>query len=303
MPAMSRSTTTTWPPLLWFLAVAFIAAPRSSQGFVPPTTTTSSRTLLFASAAEVTARLADETLLLESEVFGDRVESQLSLLGSGKARFSAGLVAAREGDWRVVQGDPEEGEDPRDCFLEFSQPLTWFYAWRFDIRADEVYWRGRVLEEEPLRVVEGVAISESVWDDWTEDWRKALDLRAAFAKYVLGNKFQKEGTFQATLVDPAELPQPLNLEFVYEEEEEEVTFFAGDKKPGSAINRFTPDDMTVKLEPVEQDDDEPSSSSSSSSLPVEEEAVLATPRSNKRKRKRAGAATTTKKGFSGGGGK
>jgi len=257
------------------------------------------------SASDLRERLADETLLLDSQVFGDRIQSQLYLGPSGKASFSAGLVSLCDGDWRVVGGDPEEGEDPSDCFLEFSQPLDWFYGWRFDIRADEVYWRGRIVEDPSLRVVDGVAISESVCSlsEWQIDWRKALDLQATFNKYVLGNKFQKEGTFEAELVDPESLPQPLNLEFVYEEEEDEATFFEGDRlATRTSINRFTPDDdlpagevvveepaMTVKLPP---DDSKAAQDLPTKDLPVEE----ATFTRRKRKRKRT---ATTKKGFSG----
>ena len=44
-------------------------------------------------------------------------ESLLTLNSNGTARFYAGMVSKELGAWSVIEGDPNEGEDPSDLYL------------------------------------------------------------------------------------------------------------------------------------------------------------------------------------------
>lgn len=55
---------------------------------------------------------------LVSNVFGfPDYESLLTLHDNGTVRFYAGMVSKGLGAWSVIEGDPEEGEDPSDLFI------------------------------------------------------------------------------------------------------------------------------------------------------------------------------------------
>jgi hypothetical protein len=130
----------------------------------------------------------------------------LTLGSGGTAAFSAGMISDGPGEWRVVSGDPEDGEDPRDAYLEFSQPVTEVYSELYNVPSGVVFWRGRVASEgNRLTIVEGIAISES-----SDTSRKLV------AKLTGSAGFQKEGDFTARAVlptdDPATLPQPVSIE-------------------------------------------------------------------------------------------
>ena len=53
-----------------------------------------------------------------SNVFGfPDYESLLTLHANGTVHFHAGMVSKELGAWSVIEGDPEEGEDPNDLFI------------------------------------------------------------------------------------------------------------------------------------------------------------------------------------------
>ena len=55
---------------------------------------------------------------LVSNVFGfPDYESLLTLHDNGTVRFYAGMVSKGLGAWSVIEGDPDEGEDPSDLFI------------------------------------------------------------------------------------------------------------------------------------------------------------------------------------------
>ena len=118
---------------------------------------------LRASTADAAPGLADTQLVLKFACFGFKDRDCLLPLGSGgTATFSAGMVRAGPGEWRVVAGDPEDGENPRDAYLEFSQPVTEVYSELYNVPAGVVFWRGRVANEGGrLAIVDGVAWKRS----------------------------------------------------------------------------------------------------------------------------------------------
>eukprot|EP00438_Fugacium_kawagutii_P003748 Skav233311 [mRNA] locus=scaffold3767:77329:80457:- [translate_table: standard] len=70
-------------------------------------------------------QLCNTTFKLVSNVFGfPDYESLLTLHDNGTVRFYAGMVSKGLGAWSVIEGDPDEGEDPNDLFIEWTQPLT-----------------------------------------------------------------------------------------------------------------------------------------------------------------------------------
>ena len=75
------------------------------------------RRALAASTADAATGLAD-TQLVKFACFGFKDRDCLLTLGSGgTATFSAGMVSDGPGEWRVVAGNPEDGENPRDAYL------------------------------------------------------------------------------------------------------------------------------------------------------------------------------------------
>ena len=55
---------------------------------------------------------------LTSSVYGfPDYESLLTLNDNGTVRFYAGMVSKELGAWSVIEGDPDEGEDPSDLYL------------------------------------------------------------------------------------------------------------------------------------------------------------------------------------------
>ena len=190
-------------------AMTLVACAGAAQAFHSATLATMPRRTapLHSSTADATTGLADTQLVLKFACFGFKDRDCLLTLGSGgTATFSAGMVSDGPGEWRVVAGDPEDGEDPRDAYLEFSQPVTEVYSELYNVPSGVVFWRGRVANEGGrLAIVDGVAISES-----SDTSRKLV------AKLTGGAGFQKEGDFTARAVapgdDPATLPQPVSIE-------------------------------------------------------------------------------------------
>lgn len=133
----------------------------------------------------------------------------ISLAEDGTVTFRAGMISAGPGDWRVVAGDPDDGERPEDCFLEMTQPVTTLYKELYNVPGGIVYWRGKINEKD-LSIEDGLAISET-------QLAKSLSPQAVVAK-LQGIQFQKEGTFSATLIteDTTDLPQPVSIEFMGE---------------------------------------------------------------------------------------
>ena len=115
---------------------------------------------------------------LVSNVFGfPDYESLLTLHDNGTVRFYAGMVSKGLGAWSVIEGDPEEGEDPSDLFIvsrlqlgclcfgkgssmvnhgqpwsttplaickEWTQPLTDAYKDAFIVPGGTAFWRGKL---------------------------------------------------------------------------------------------------------------------------------------------------------------
>ena len=146
-------------------ALAFAACAATVNAFQGATLATKPRRTvpLRSSTADATTGLADTQLVLKFACFGFKDRDCLLTLGSGgTATFSAGMVSDGPGEWRVVAGDPEDGENPRDAYLEFSQPVTEVYSELYNVPSGVVFWRGRVANEGGrLAIVDGVAISES----------------------------------------------------------------------------------------------------------------------------------------------
>lgn len=67
-----------------------------------------------------------------SNVFGfPDYESLLTLHANGTVHFHAGMVSKELGAWSVIEGDPEEGEDPNDLFIVSWQmwtPKSWHFG-------------------------------------------------------------------------------------------------------------------------------------------------------------------------------
>ncbi|CAK9001605.1 unnamed protein product [Durusdinium trenchii] len=92
----------------------------------------------------VFAKSGDITMLVSS-VFGfPDYESLLTLNSNGTARFYAGMVSKELGAWSVIEGDPNEGEDPSDLYLEWTQPLTDAYKEAFTVPGGTAFWRGKL---------------------------------------------------------------------------------------------------------------------------------------------------------------
>ena len=162
---------------------------------------------LRATTADAASGLADTQLVLNFACFGFKKRDCLLTLGSGgTATFSAGMISEGPGEWRVVSGDPDDGEDARDAYLEFSQPITEVYSELYNVPSGVVFWRGKVASEgSRMCVVDGIAISEA-----SDQARKLV------GKLTGSAGFQREGDFTARAVapgdDPATLPQPVSIE-------------------------------------------------------------------------------------------
>jgi len=90
-------------------------------------------------------QLCNTTLKLTSSVFGfPDYESLVTLNDDGTIRFFAGMIAKELGAWCVIEGDPNEGEDPNDLYIEFTQPLTDAYKEAFTVPGGTAFWRGRL---------------------------------------------------------------------------------------------------------------------------------------------------------------
>ncbi|CAK9001692.1 unnamed protein product [Durusdinium trenchii] len=112
-------------------------------------------------------QLCDTTLKLVSSVFGfPDYESLLTLNSNGTARFYAGMVSKELGAWSVIEGDPNEGEDPSDLYLEWTQPLTDAYKEAFTVPGGTAFWRGKLnfrttkSKKQKVFVEGGIIVSE-----------------------------------------------------------------------------------------------------------------------------------------------
>ncbi|KAJ8603126.1 hypothetical protein CTAYLR_004575 [Chrysophaeum taylorii] len=201
-----------------------------------------------ATATEVEKQFGDQRLVVLFDCFGFFEQKTLITLSANKSvTYGPGMISEGPGEWRVVEGDPADGEDPDDNFLEFTQPMTMLYRELYNVPGGIVYWRGKVVGD---RIEEGVAISES-------NLKAAFSFRALLAK-LQGIRFQKEGTFTADLVtdetDPASLPQPVRLDLFDpppdgDEDEEE------DKK-GYRVALSAPSKRRKKKQQQGADDDD-----------------------------------------------
>ncbi|CAE7203263.1 unnamed protein product [Symbiodinium sp. KB8] len=76
------------------------------------------------------------------------------------------MVAKELGAWCVIEGDPNEGEDPNDLFIEFTQPLTDLYKEAFTVPGGTAFWRGRLsfrttkAKKQKVFVEGGIVVSE-----------------------------------------------------------------------------------------------------------------------------------------------
>lgn len=187
-------------------AASLLACAASTHAFAGPPAATARRALA-ATTADAASGLADTQLVLNFACFGFKKRDCLLTLGSGgTATFSAGMISEGPGEWRVVSGDPDDGEDARDAYLEFSQPITEVYSELYNVPSGVVFWRGKVASEgSRMCVVDGIAISES-----SDQARKLV------GKLTGSAGFQREGDFTARAVapgdDPATLPQPVSIE-------------------------------------------------------------------------------------------
>lgn len=112
-------------------------------------------------------QLCNTTLKLVSNVFGfPDYESLLTLHDNGTVRFYAGMVSKGLGAWSVIEGDPEEGEDPSDLFIEWTQPLTDAYKDAFIVPGGTAFWRGKLnfkttkSKKQKVFVEGGIIVSE-----------------------------------------------------------------------------------------------------------------------------------------------
>lgn len=158
---------------------------------------------------EVRQQLAGQELVVQFDCFGFKQRDCIVLLDTeGSVEFRAGMISNDPGEWRVVSGDPNDGESASDCYLEFTQPMTELYTELYNVPGGVVYWRGRVVPSD-LSIVDGLAISES-------NLAKSLSPQSVLAR-IRGIRFQREGTFSAKLakeLDPESLPQPVSIEFM-----------------------------------------------------------------------------------------
>ena len=136
----------------------------------------------------------------------------VELTEGGEVLYSMGMISERPGEWRVVAGDPSDGEDPKDSFLEFSQPLTFYYSDMFNIPSKMVFWRGKI---DGTKIVEGLAISENAVPKDFDEWWALLSNGGpkAVLDRINGPKFTKEGTFTAeVLTENTPLPKMVDIQ-------------------------------------------------------------------------------------------
>ena len=105
----------------------------------------------------------------------------------------------------MERGDPDDDEDPKKCYLLFTQPLTMLYKELYNVPSGTVYWRGKL--EENGDVLAGTAVSEIQ--------PNILHPRNLIG-WFMGTKFQYEGNFTAEFVtdETTDLPEPVNLELI-----------------------------------------------------------------------------------------
>lgn len=186
--------------VLCLSAEAFVAAPVATPAV------TRLAAAPFAKPFEVQVMLINQDYVMSFDAFGFKEGECIVRFGEGGGvTFSAGMVARETGEWRVVAGDPADGENPSDIFVEFAQPMTELYSELYNVPGGVVYWRGRILSN--LTIVDGLGISELVV-------AKTLTPQALLAK-LQGITFQREGTFTAVPAREARtVPEPVNLELL-----------------------------------------------------------------------------------------
>jgi len=109
--------------------------------------------------------LLNATFMLTSSVFGfPDFKSLIHLRDDGSVKFGGGMVSKEPGAWSVVEGDKDEGENPNDLFLEFTQPLLDTYKRSFNIEGPTCFWRGKLdiknLKRQDVTVLGGIVVSE-----------------------------------------------------------------------------------------------------------------------------------------------
>lgn len=131
------------------------------------------------------AELIGRTLSLTSSVFGfPEFRSLVELRDDASVRWFGGMISKEPGKWCVVSGDPNEGEDPKDLYVQFSQPLTQKYIDAFNIQGEQCFWRGK-LDIRPRDDVVQVSIDGGV----------------VCSEFQDGTKLVREGIFTGVTVD------------------------------------------------------------------------------------------------------
>eukprot|EP00913_Durusdinium_trenchii_P006897 g6488.t1 len=107
------------------------------------------------------------------------------------------MVSKELGAWSVIEGDPNEGEDPSDLYLEWTQPLTDAYKEAFTVPGGTAFWRGKLnfrttkSKKQKVFVEGGIIVSEREEGAFNmETQRKA---REAFARAVTTPKAETSG--------------------------------------------------------------------------------------------------------------
>lgn len=156
--------------------------------------------------------LLNATFLMTSSVFGfPDFKSLIHLNDDGSVRFGGGMVSKEPGAWSVVEGDKNEGENPNDLFLEFTQPLLDNYKKSFNIEGATCFWRGKLdiedLKRQKVTLLGGIVVSEDqdkknliregVFTAVTVAQEKALEVkqkaREAFERALVTKKMESTG--------------------------------------------------------------------------------------------------------------
>ncbi|CAJ1346811.1 unnamed protein product [Effrenium voratum] len=153
-------------------------------------------------------QLCNTTLKLTSSVFGfPDYDSLLTLNNNGTARFYAGMVSKEMGAWSVVEGDPEEGEDPSDLYLEWTQPLTDTYKESFTVPGGTAFWRGKLnfrttkSKKQKVFVEGGIVVSER--DEGKKLVREGIfSAQSASAKMIEETIQKAREAFERALTTP-----------------------------------------------------------------------------------------------------
>eukprot|EP00439_Symbiodinium_sp_Y106_P037614 s3351_g4.t1 len=153
-------------------------------------------------------QLCNTTLKLTSSVFGfPDYESLVTLNDDGTILFFGGMVAKELGAWCVIEGDPNEGEDPNDLFIEFTQPLTDLYKEAFTVPGGTAFWRGRLsfrttkAKKQKVFVEGGIVVSER--EEGTSLVREGIfSAESATKKMVEDTRQKAQAAFQRALSTP-----------------------------------------------------------------------------------------------------